>query len=57
MFHHAALGMITELVVFDTDRDGDTFNTSSDCNDDAVRTPETDSKTGSVAFARTQWST
>jgi len=33
MFHHAALGMITELVVFDTDRDGDGFDTSTDCDD------------------------
>ena len=33
LFHHAALGMITELVVLDTDRDADGFSTSSDCND------------------------
>ena len=33
LFLHAALGMITELVVLDTDRDGDGFDTSEDCDD------------------------
>ena len=33
MFHHAALGMITELVVLDTDRDADSFTTAMDCDD------------------------
>jgi FtsP/CotA-like multicopper oxidase with cupredoxin domain len=33
LFHHAAVGMITELVVTDTDRDGDGFDTSLDCDD------------------------
>ena len=33
LFLHAATGMITELVVLDTDRDGDGFDTSEDCND------------------------
>ena len=33
LFLHAGLGMITELVVLDTDRDGDGFDTSLDCND------------------------
>jgi FtsP/CotA-like multicopper oxidase with cupredoxin domain len=33
LFHHAALGMITELVVIDTDRDSDGFSTASDCDD------------------------
>ena len=33
MFVHAALGMISELVVLDTDRDGDGFDTSMDCDD------------------------
>ena len=33
LFLHAGLGMITELVVLDTDRDGDGFDTSVDCND------------------------
>jgi len=33
IFHHAATGMITELVVADTDRDGDGYDTSQDCND------------------------
>ena len=30
---HAAVGMISELVVLDTDRDLDGFDTSEDCND------------------------
>jgi FtsP/CotA-like multicopper oxidase with cupredoxin domain len=33
LFLHAGLGMITELVVLDTDRDGDGFDTSEDCDD------------------------
>jgi len=33
LFHHAAVGMISELVVSDTDRDGDGYDTSQDCND------------------------
>jgi len=33
LFHHAALGMITELVVSDTDRDADGFSTALDCDD------------------------
>jgi FtsP/CotA-like multicopper oxidase with cupredoxin domain len=33
LFLHAAVGMISELVVLDTDRDGDGFDTSQDCND------------------------
>lgn len=33
LFLHAGLGMITELVVLDTDRDGDGFDTSQDCDD------------------------
>ena len=33
LFLHAAIGMISELVVLDTDRDGDGFDTSEDCND------------------------
>jgi len=33
IFLHAAVGMISELVVLDTDRDGDGFDTSEDCND------------------------
>lgn len=33
MFLHAAVGMISELVVVDTDRDGDGFDTSVDCDD------------------------
>jgi len=40
LFHHAAVGMISELVVADTDRDGDGFDTSTDCNDfDAASNP------------------
>lgn len=30
---HSAVGMISELVVVDTDRDGDGFDTSEDCDD------------------------
>jgi FtsP/CotA-like multicopper oxidase with cupredoxin domain len=33
LFHHAALGMITELVVLNTDRDADGFSTALDCDD------------------------
>jgi len=33
LFLHAAIGMISELVVLDTDRDGDGFDTSQDCDD------------------------
>ena len=33
LFLHATVGMISELVVLDTDRDGDGFDTSVDCND------------------------
>ena len=33
LFLHAAVGMISELVVVDTDRDGDGFDTSMDCDD------------------------
>jgi len=33
LFLHAAVGMISELVVVDTDRDMDGFDTSEDCND------------------------
>jgi hypothetical protein len=33
LFLHAAVGMISELVVLDTDRDGDGFDTSEDCDD------------------------
>jgi FtsP/CotA-like multicopper oxidase with cupredoxin domain len=33
LFLHAAIGMISELAVFDTDRDDDDFDTSKDCND------------------------
>jgi FtsP/CotA-like multicopper oxidase with cupredoxin domain len=33
MVLHAAIGMISELVVEDTDRDGDGFDTSEDCDD------------------------
>lgn len=33
LFLHAAIGMISELVVLDTDRDGDGFDTSEDCDD------------------------
>ncbi len=33
LFLHAALGMISELVVVDTDRDGDGFDTAADCDD------------------------
>jgi FtsP/CotA-like multicopper oxidase with cupredoxin domain len=33
LFHHAALGMITELVVIDADRDSDGFSTATDCDD------------------------
>ncbi len=33
LFLHAAIGMISELVVVDTDRDGDGFDTSQDCDD------------------------
>ena len=33
LFLHATVGMISELVVLDTDRDGDGFDTSQDCND------------------------
>jgi FtsP/CotA-like multicopper oxidase with cupredoxin domain len=33
LFLHAALGMISELVVVDTDRDGDGLDTSEDCDD------------------------
>ncbi|MGD8579844.1 MAG: multicopper oxidase domain-containing protein, partial [Lysobacterales bacterium] len=33
LFLHAAIGMISELVVEDTDRDMDGFDTSMDCND------------------------
>lgn len=33
MFIHAAVGMISELVVVDADRDGDGLDTSTDCND------------------------
>lgn len=33
LFLHAAIGMISELVVVDTDRDGDGFDTSEDCDD------------------------
>ena len=33
LFRHAAVGMISELVVVDTDRDGDGFDTSVDCDD------------------------
>ena len=33
LFLHAAVGMISELVVLDTDRDMDGYDTSVDCND------------------------
>jgi FtsP/CotA-like multicopper oxidase with cupredoxin domain len=33
LFLHASIGMISELVVVDTDRDGDGFDTSEDCDD------------------------
>ena len=33
LFLHASIGMISELVVVDTDRDGDGFDTSVDCDD------------------------
>jgi len=33
LFLHAAIGMISELVVLDTDRDGDGVDTSEDCDD------------------------
>jgi FtsP/CotA-like multicopper oxidase with cupredoxin domain len=33
LFLHAAVGMISELVVLDTDRDGDGYDTSEDCDD------------------------
>jgi FtsP/CotA-like multicopper oxidase with cupredoxin domain len=33
IFLHAALGMISELVVLDSDRDGDGYDTSEDCDD------------------------
>lgn len=33
LFLHAAIGMISELVVVDTDRDGDGYDTSEDCDD------------------------
>ncbi len=33
IFMHASVGMISELVVLDTDRDGDGFDTSLDCDD------------------------
>jgi hypothetical protein len=34
IFSHAALGMISELVVLDADRDGDGLDTSADCDDE-----------------------
>jgi FtsP/CotA-like multicopper oxidase with cupredoxin domain len=33
LFLHASIGMISELVVVDTDRDGDGYDTSEDCDD------------------------
>lgn len=33
LFLHAAIGMISELVILDTDRDGDGLDTSEDCDD------------------------
>ncbi len=54
LFLHAALGMISELVVVDADRDGDGFDTSQDCDDfDPQVNPDADRDlVGFAAFQR-----